>query len=123
MRPANAYAPSSQTAQCAALIAPYGAETKPRAKTAMQAPPLHQAQPKPGPSKLDASPHMRVGKGARCSACARGQNRGRAVPTRCQSGNDFAHPTTLRPGLEWTPSLDCEHSTRAKSHWPKSKDR
>src|SRR6059058_431478 len=26
MRPANAYAPSSQTAQCASLIAPYGAE-------------------------------------------------------------------------------------------------
>jgi len=24
MRPANAYAPSSQTAQCASLIAPYG---------------------------------------------------------------------------------------------------
>ena len=92
MRPANAYAPSSQTAQCASLIAPYGAETKPRAKTAMQAPPLHQAQPKPGPSKLDASPHMRVGKGA-ASVIRVGKIVRAPCPRDNGTAGDFAHPT------------------------------
>ena len=57
-------------------------------------PPLHQAQPKPGPSKLDASPHMRVGK----ARVARVIRVGKIVRAPCPRGKDGAEilPTLRR---------------------------
>ena len=61
----------------------------------LRAPPLVPARNlQPSRSRcLTQTPHMRVGKGAHCSACPRGQNRARAVPTRPISRNRFCPPS------------------------------